>query len=115
MARPPVGAASHGKVTCTGGRLWPSPCRGNRIRLGPLATQPPTRAADHNRGACREIVYPYIPDPNREDEGAVVSIGTASASASHDYISDSDEEDEGGQASSSLAVSTRWNSAAKLL
>ncbi|RWV96867.1 hypothetical protein GW17_00040388 [Ensete ventricosum] len=36
-----------------------------------------------------EIVYPYIPDPDGEDEG--------------------------GQASSSLAVSTRWISAAKLL
>ncbi|RZR74994.1 hypothetical protein BHM03_00047334 [Ensete ventricosum] len=36
-----------------------------------------------------EIVYPCIPDPDREDEG--------------------------GQASSSLAVSTRWISAAKLL
>ncbi|RWW08091.1 hypothetical protein BHE74_00047769 [Ensete ventricosum] len=36
-----------------------------------------------------EIVYPCIPDPNREDEG--------------------------GQASSSLAVSTRWISTAKLL
>ncbi|RZS00074.1 hypothetical protein BHM03_00029713 [Ensete ventricosum] len=37
----------------------------------------------------REIVYPCIPDPDGEDEG--------------------------GQASSSLAVSTRWISAAKLL
>ncbi|RWV80751.1 hypothetical protein GW17_00057924 [Ensete ventricosum] len=37
----------------------------------------------------REIVYPYIPNP--------------------------DEEDEGGQASSSLAISTRWISVAKLL
>ncbi|RWW06060.1 hypothetical protein GW17_00030638 [Ensete ventricosum] len=37
----------------------------------------------------REIVYPYIPDPDGEDEG--------------------------GQASSSLAVSTRWISTAKLL
>ncbi|RWW37812.1 hypothetical protein BHE74_00057023 [Ensete ventricosum] len=36
-----------------------------------------------------EIVYPYIPDPDGEDEG--------------------------GQASSSLAVSTRWISTAKLL
>ncbi|RWV80039.1 hypothetical protein GW17_00058741 [Ensete ventricosum] len=36
----------------------------------------------------REIVYPYIPDPDGEDEG--------------------------GQASSSLAVSTRWISIAKL-
>ncbi|RZS20396.1 hypothetical protein BHM03_00052900 [Ensete ventricosum] len=36
-----------------------------------------------------EIIYPCIPDPDREDEG--------------------------GQASSSLAVSTRWISAAKLL
>ncbi|RZS26193.1 hypothetical protein BHM03_00059499 [Ensete ventricosum] len=36
-----------------------------------------------------EIVYPYIPDPDREDEG--------------------------GQASFSLAVFTRWISAAKLL
>ncbi|RWW01606.1 hypothetical protein GW17_00035341 [Ensete ventricosum] len=38
---------------------------------------------------CREIVYPCIPDLDGEDEG--------------------------GQASSSLAVSTRWISAAKLL
>ncbi|RRT70193.1 hypothetical protein B296_00018135, partial [Ensete ventricosum] len=37
----------------------------------------------------REIVYPCIPDPDGEDEG--------------------------GQASSSLAISTRWISAAKLL
>ncbi|RWW03771.1 hypothetical protein GW17_00033037 [Ensete ventricosum] len=37
----------------------------------------------------REIVYPRIPDPDREDEG--------------------------GQASFSLAVSTRWISIAKLL
>ncbi|RZS22406.1 hypothetical protein BHM03_00055175 [Ensete ventricosum] len=37
----------------------------------------------------REIVYPRIPDPDGEDEG--------------------------GQASSSLAVSTRWISVAKLL
>ncbi|RRT73066.1 hypothetical protein B296_00012187 [Ensete ventricosum] len=37
----------------------------------------------------REIVYPCTPDP--------------------------DEEDEGGQVSSSLAISTRWISAAKLL
>ncbi|RRT54192.1 hypothetical protein B296_00049336, partial [Ensete ventricosum] len=37
----------------------------------------------------REIVYPCIPDPDGEAEG--------------------------GQASSSLAVSTRWISAAKLL
>ncbi|RWV88155.1 hypothetical protein GW17_00049781 [Ensete ventricosum] len=37
----------------------------------------------------REIIYPYIPDPDGEDEG--------------------------GQASSSLAVSTRWISAAELL
>ncbi|RWW40548.1 hypothetical protein BHE74_00054029 [Ensete ventricosum] len=40
-------------------------------------------------GRIWEIVYPYIPDPDGEDEG--------------------------GQASSSLAVSTRWISAAKLL
>ncbi|RRT33915.1 hypothetical protein B296_00032728, partial [Ensete ventricosum] len=36
-----------------------------------------------------EIVYPWIPDPDGEDEG--------------------------GQASSSLAISTRWFSTAKLL
>ncbi|RWV84430.1 hypothetical protein GW17_00053859, partial [Ensete ventricosum] len=40
-------------------------------------------------GCSLEIVYPCIPDPDREDEG--------------------------GQASSSLTVSTRWISAAKLL
>ncbi|RWW28238.1 hypothetical protein BHE74_00022158 [Ensete ventricosum] len=40
-------------------------------------------------GKPQEIVYPCIPDPDGEDEG--------------------------GQASSSLAVSTRWISATKLL
>ncbi|RZR73278.1 hypothetical protein BHM03_00022262, partial [Ensete ventricosum] len=83
---------------------WQQPLRrgcGCRVVVGrPFAwgpwLQPPTplQVAGHpckgaGRGHAREIVYPCIPDPDGEDEG--------------------------GQASSSLAVSTRWISAAKLL
>ncbi|RZR94100.1 hypothetical protein BHM03_00022720 [Ensete ventricosum] len=47
------------------------------------------REIDKSEDKAEEIVYPCIPDPDGEHEG--------------------------GQASSSLAVSTRWISAAKLL
>ncbi|RWV80096.1 hypothetical protein GW17_00058681 [Ensete ventricosum] len=77
------------------------PCRGPGRGQPPLhadsmhvAAPPPqvvpTFAANRcNKRVEQEIVYPRIPDPDGEDEGV--------------------------QASSSLAVSTRWISAAKLL
>ncbi|RRT64139.1 hypothetical protein B296_00013544 [Ensete ventricosum] len=69
--------------------------RGRALRAaalckGPSRSQPPPcRPWLQPAAPCGEIVYPYIPD--------------------------SDGEDEGGQTSFSLAVSTRWISAAKLL
>ncbi|RWW39794.1 hypothetical protein BHE74_00054838 [Ensete ventricosum] len=44
-----------------------------------------------------------------------ISAGASHAEIVYPYIPDPDGEDEGGQASSFLAVSTRWISAAKLL
>ncbi|RZS02602.1 hypothetical protein BHM03_00032666 [Ensete ventricosum] len=74
------------------GRSWLPPCRGPWPRPShgwPAlhAGWPPLHFAAF--AAKMEIVYPCIPDPDGEDEG--------------------------GQASSSLAVSTRWIFAAKLL
>ncbi|RRT61463.1 hypothetical protein B296_00013096 [Ensete ventricosum] len=94
----PIGAAGHGQ-----GHLQGAAAHGQAVDAVPSASL--QRAVLANRGdACPlvqrlpegnstslrgwEIVYPCIPDP--------------------------DEEDEGGQASS-LAVSTRWISVAKLL
>ncbi|RWV77725.1 hypothetical protein GW17_00061405 [Ensete ventricosum] len=45
----------------------------------------------------------------------LLAVLAANAEIVYPCIPDSDEEDEGGQASSSLAVSTRWISAMKLL
>ncbi|RZS26404.1 hypothetical protein BHM03_00059738 [Ensete ventricosum] len=78
-------------VALTGGPwLQPAAPVGGGVGRG----QPPPYRGPWSQPAApcsqpREIVYPCIPDPNGEDEG--------------------------GQASSSLAVSTRWISATKLL
>ncbi|RWW61709.1 hypothetical protein BHE74_00031219 [Ensete ventricosum] len=68
-----------------------SRCSRSPICMGALATaaHPLAGGQPPLQGGWPEIVYPCIPDPDGEDGG--------------------------GQASSSLAVSTRWISAAKLL
>ncbi|RRT38188.1 hypothetical protein B296_00055140 [Ensete ventricosum] len=77
-AYPPCGLATTRRPFAGGlGHSRPPPCRWLGHGQSPL------------QEAWPEIVYPYIPYPN--------------------------EEDEGGQASSSLTVSTRWISAVKFL
>ncbi|RZS10822.1 hypothetical protein BHM03_00042093 [Ensete ventricosum] len=76
-------------------RSWPPLCRGPRLQpVTPLhgglgcSWSPLAGGWPPLQGGWLEIVYPCIPDPDGEDEG--------------------------GQASSSLAVSRRWISTAKL-
>ncbi|RWV96761.1 hypothetical protein GW17_00040504 [Ensete ventricosum] len=99
-ARPPAykGCRSQGlPPTASMGSARPRPvCRGAAPMEMPPTGAEPARGAVAQGGYQRarlsspaEIVYPCIPDPDGEDEG--------------------------GQVSSSLAVSTRWISAMKLL
>ncbi|RWV77447.1 hypothetical protein GW17_00061720 [Ensete ventricosum] len=80
---PAGGRAGRGRQPLAGRPQSVMPAGGRPLRAAAPAGGRPLQ------GAWSEIAYPYIPDPDGEDEG--------------------------GQASSSLAVSTRWISAAKLL
>ncbi|RWV77300.1 hypothetical protein GW17_00061888, partial [Ensete ventricosum] len=94
LAAAPYGrraAAGHPRAAALG--VWPR-AGATPLMAGPGRSRPPLcmwalAAAYRPLAGGREIVYPCILDPDREDEG--------------------------GQASSSLAVSTRWISTAKLL
>ncbi|RWV84297.1 hypothetical protein GW17_00054000, partial [Ensete ventricosum] len=56
-----------------------------------------------------------LPLAASHDQPLLLTVLAANAEIVYPYISDPNGEDEGGQASSSLAVSTRWISAVKLL
>ncbi|RZR74625.1 hypothetical protein BHM03_00039599 [Ensete ventricosum] len=63
---------------------------------------------------CMQTAWMWPPLPHRQ-RLLSLPITTTSAEIVYPSIPDSDREDEGGQASNSLAISTRWISAVELL
>ncbi|RWV84884.1 hypothetical protein GW17_00053369 [Ensete ventricosum] len=90
---------------------WQHPCRGALAATGrpckgglDVASRPLAGGLGRNR----------LPLAASHDQPLLLSVLAANAEIVYPCILDPDGEDEGGQASSSLAVSTRWISTAKL-